>query len=867
MRRVTTRSDCSTYPLRRGRQRESRVPGSIGVLGAGNEPSGHAVDVTRTPSQRVRPIRIAVLGGGVSLAALFDLLLDALGTSEVHIRLAARDSTRLSHLAGHGQRRFAVRDGWTVEACTSIEAALEGADSVVVMLRVGGLEARRADEVMAQRFGLPADEGLGLGGMANALRTLPVINLLAAQIARVAPDAFVANLVAPLGLTTRVLLDSGLDAVGVCELPSVTEAALGAALPVETRLAYAGFNHLGWFWPINPDGRPVHDPLVALAPAAERGLVDPGTVTRFGAAPLKYYYWLHDPVAAERLGISRDPDRVAMLQDWRDDLRRGLRDDSAQLELQLAKRPTPWFNHALVPLLAARAGGQTWEGYGNVRNAVRRDEAAHSRLVDAFDPEVVVEVPVVVDSNGVHARPVRAALPPAVSEFSARVQRCEQLVYAAWIGHDRTSAEFSLIEGPHRLEADTARRIVDALWSASTEVTPQSGVPSSKSVERLSHDPMLASAHQTPTRFTTVRSTSTDYVVGVGAWSDPKVTSALHERPVVAVVDEMVAKIHGSLIDARLDDLECLGRVTMAGGEQAKTHDRLVWMLDRFEEIDLPKHGIVLSIGGGTVSDVAGLAALLMRRGVSLALFPTTLLAQVDAGVGGKNGIDSPATKNLIGHFHHPLVVASDPELLHTLEPREWMSGIAECIKVFAVADGKGLDRHRSTIFGEESRKTDRMTSLVAEAQASKLRLLAEDPYEDSSRRLLNYGHAFAHLLEERSKYQLLHGEAVLFGMLIENEVSIEVDIACDEVDELQGLLASIVSQVARQYWMPFEAIAPELDKIRQMRRSSMNLVCLRRPGDAVVVDDVSDDVLHKAWSRVWQRLNVRLSPSLLVNP
>ena len=123
------------------------------------------------------------------------------------------------------------------------------------------------------------------------------------------------------------------------------------------------------------------------------------------------------------------------------------------------------------------------------------------------------------------------------------------------------------------------------------------------------------------------------------------------------------------------------------GGERCKSQAQLDALLDAFEAYELPKHGVVMAVGGGTVSDVAGLAAMLIRRAVPLVLLPTTLLAQVDAAVGGKNGINSATTKNVIGHFHHPLVVASDPRLFKTLDQRNWRPGIAECIKVFGVAD------------------------------------------------------------------------------------------------------------------------------------------------------------------------------------
>ncbi len=325
----------------------------------------------------------------------------------------------------------------------------------------------------------------------------------------------------------------------------------------------------------------------------------------------------------------------------------------------------------------------------------------------------------------------------------------------------------------------------------------------------------------------------------------------------MAVVDEAVARLYGPAVSGLLAGLDCIGRVEIRGGEQCKSQVQLDSLLTWFEECELPKHGVVIAIGGGTVSDVVGLAAMLIRRSVSFVILPTTLLAQVDAAVGGKNGINSRTTKNVIGHFHHPLVVASDPRLLTSIDRRQLVSGIAECIKVFAVADSDALDRHASTLLQHRDASHDAWGQVVTDAQRHKLRLLADDPYEESSRRLLNYGHAFAHMLEERSDYQLLHGEAVLFGMLIENEVSKEIRIASDEVDALQQVIVDLVPDASRAHWVPFEVIGPDLDKVRHMRRAAMNLVCLERPGHAVIVDDVDDDVLATAWRRVEARLRM----------
>ena len=224
-----------------------------------------------------------------------------------------------------------------------------------------------------------------------------------------------------------------------------------------------------------------------------------------------------------------------------------------------------------------------------------------------------------------------------------------------------------------------------------------------------------------------------------------------------------------------------------------------------------------MAIGGGTICDVVGVAAMLMRRSVPLVLVPTTLLAQVDAAVGGKNGINTRTTKNLIGHFYHPVVVACDQSFLPTLPSRQVVSGIAECIKVFAVADAYALATHVPRLSADAAAGVvgplEPWRAAVCDAVRWKLRLLEEDPYERSSRRLLNYGHAFAHMFEERSNYRILHGEAVLFGMMIENEISVELgDRRSRGASSCRTRSSGTCTAVCQECWVPFDALGPELD-------------------------------------------------------
>lgn len=360
------------------------------------------------------------------------------------------------------------------------------------------------------------------------------------------------------------------------------------------------------------------------------------------------------------------------------------------------------------------------------------------------------------------------------------------------------------------------------------------------------------------TRFKTVRRTATEYLVGPGAVFSDRMADTLSSKPVAAVCDEQLAMVAGRELGGLLSHFVNLGTLQLPAGEHSKSFDQLQRVLTFFDHCNLPKHGVIVAIGGGTICDVVAQAAMLMRRGISLVLIPSTLLAQIDAAVGGKNGINYRNTKNLVGHFYHPDLVVCDQVFLLTLPRREITCGIAEAIKVFAVSDAELLVRHAGTWSqANPIGAVDRWTDVVWDALRQKLALLAEDPYEESSRRLLNYGHAFAHLFEEKSDYALSHGEAVLLGMMIENETSRGLGIAIEsDLDDLQNLIQSLLTTSCRCNWIRFADIGDDLNKLRSMRRGQLNLVCLVRPGEGRIVDDAPEYILEAAWQRVERRIS-----------
>jgi 6-phospho-beta-glucosidase len=365
---------------------------------------------------------IAIVGGGVFVAKLCQVLAAHPAFAPCEIRLMARRYDRLLVIAAQCQRIVdRIAPGWKVRAVPTIADGCAGAAAIVLLLRQGGLRARALDESFPRAFGLTGDEGLGPGGIANALRTIPALRAIAEAIARTAPDAWILNMVAPLGVTTRCLLDLGLRTIGVCELPAVTERRLTAAsrLPAAA-LHYAGFNHWGWFW---ADG----DSSAELARASvETGLADRDTVREFGAVPLRYYYELFFPGKAERLGFRRSPTRAGDLIEISERIFESFPVQIDDVLSMFRERPTPWFDEALIPVLAALAPCGAYTGFANVRNDCR---------LPMVPRDAVIELRVGL-SGKVLEKCETGILPPRVAAFLADVGRSEEFIYRAATNRD-----------------------------------------------------------------------------------------------------------------------------------------------------------------------------------------------------------------------------------------------------------------------------------------------------------------------------------------------------------------------------------------------------------------------------------------------
>lgn len=242
-------------------------------------------------------------------------------------------------------------------------------------------------------------------------------------------------------------------------------------------------------------------------------------------------------------------------------------------------------------------------------------------------------------------------------------------------------------------------------------------------------------------------------------------------RRVALVSDSNVMSLYGESARASLvaEDLE-VHRFTIPAGESSKNPAQLFTLIEGMVTAQLGRRDVVVALGGGMIGDLAGLAAALFMRGVALMQCPTSLLAQVDASVGGKVAIDLPFGKNLVGTFHFPTVVLIDPEVLQTLPDRELGCGLAEMLKHGALFSREHFQQVVAAADDMYARNTDVLARMVAASVGLKAACVSRDPREQGEagkgRVALNLGHTVGHALEQMSNYELRHGEAVGLGLI-----------------------------------------------------------------------------------------------------
>ena len=290
------------------------------------------------------------------------------------------------------------------------------------------------------------------------------------------------------------------------------------------------------------------------------------------------------------------------------------------------------------------------------------------------------------------------------------------------------------------------------------------------------------------------------------------------------------------------------GPALLPDGERAKTLDSIDRSYTECVRRRLDRSATIVAVGGGVVGDVAGFAAATYLRGIRIVHVPTTLLAQVDSAIGGKVGVNLPAGKNLVGAFHPPALVACDPQLLRTLPPREFRSGLYEVVKYGVISSPSLFDTLETSLGAVLARDLDRLTRVIAECCRIKASVVMADEREAGPRRVLNFGHTIGHALEAITKYRRFrHGEAIGHGMLAAAHLSALRGLltAADE-ERLAGLIAAM-GALPRVTDL---SIADALDVVardKKVVRGRLHFVLARGLGATEIVTNVTRRDLQAA--------------------
>ena len=276
---------------------------------------------------------------------------------------------------------------------------------------------------------------------------------------------------------------------------------------------------------------------------------------------------------------------------------------------------------------------------------------------------------------------------------------------------------------------------------------------------------------------------NTSYDIHIGKLKQIKL-----DTKVVIVTNVTVGKLHLKYLLKHIEAKE-VSVVTLLDGEEYKNLTSIETILEHCFLHKLNRSSILIAFGGGVIGDMTGFAAAIYQRGIDFIQIPTTLLAQVDASVGGKTGINNRFGKNLVGAFHQPIEVNIDPYFLSTLPNREFGAGVAEIIKMAVTFDKDFFQWLENNRLDNEKN----IKEAIAKSVKIKAWVVNQDEKEKGLRAALNYGHTFGHVIENETKYKTyLHGEAVGIGMCMANDLSVRVGMMkTKEAKRVKDLLDS----------------------------------------------------------------------------
>jgi 3-dehydroquinate synthase len=307
-------------------------------------------------------------------------------------------------------------------------------------------------------------------------------------------------------------------------------------------------------------------------------------------------------------------------------------------------------------------------------------------------------------------------------------------------------------------------------------------------------------------------------------------------KPLVA--DHLLSQLSSQNIDTKL--------FTFPPGERAKNIETVLDLCQQLLVKGFDRQSLLIAVGGGVVGDVAGFVASIYMRGIPYIQVPTTLLAQVDSSIGGKTGVDLSSGKNLLGAFHQPLLVVSDPDVLATLPLEARREGFSEIIKAALIADPELF-----SILEQEGPKlletnNEQLETIIARAGQVKCQVVSRDEHESGLRRILNFGHTLAHALETATNYSITHGQAVAAGMGVAIRFSQRwAGLIKDEAERALALIENLGLPTELPGDIPSESLLSALEKDKKIQANICHFVLITKIGQAVIHSIPVEDLRH----------------------
>jgi 3-dehydroquinate synthase len=323
------------------------------------------------------------------------------------------------------------------------------------------------------------------------------------------------------------------------------------------------------------------------------------------------------------------------------------------------------------------------------------------------------------------------------------------------------------------------------------------------------------------------------------------------------ITDSTVQRLHGDEAVAALGGASTI-IAELPPGEQHKTRETWARITDQLLAAGCGRDTTIIALGGGVVGDLAGFVAATFMRGIPYVQVPTTLLAMIDAAIGGKTGVDTRAGKNLVGAFHQPAAVLADTDVLATLAPSQLRAGLAEAIKHGVIADAAYFERvvqDMSGILAEGGTGSEAMTALVVRSVEIKADVVMRDERERGLRKILNFGHTLGHAIEALSGYTLLHGEAVAIGMALESRLAERCALAAaGTADRVVDVVVRAGLPIARPREIDVSSILEATKGDKKVRGGAVEYALPRRIGEMAGAESgwavrVDDDVVREVLS------------------